>query len=264
MSAIIDRLRPVSPARNKEGKRIKMLKKFLSAFATVALVAALGAQSFGAEKKHKGASSSARVESPLNLAVLVQDDLVSRVGSELDVTREFIRNLPAGSRVLVGYLRAGSLQVRQPFTDDLAKAAAALRVPVASESAGPYNPYTQVVEALRHFEPSGKNRNAVLLVSDGLDVSRGYDAVSALNSIDLERAAREASRRNVAVYSFYAPTVGLTDLNSYAAHIGQSSLARLSQKTGGEAFFQGTSFVTFDGYFERLGRTLNARPTAAY
>ena len=32
-----------------------------------------------------------------------------------------------GSTVMVGYLRAGSLQVRQPFTNDLGTAARALR-----------------------------------------------------------------------------------------------------------------------------------------
>jgi hypothetical protein len=42
---------------------------------------------------------------------LIQDDLTSRVGNELGVTREFIRGLPSGSRVMVGYITAGSLQL---------------------------------------------------------------------------------------------------------------------------------------------------------
>src|ERR1700704_5319028 len=71
-----------------------------------------------------------RVQAPLNIAVLIQDDLTSRVGNELGVTREFIRSLPPGSRVMVGYITAGSLQVRQPFTTDLNRAAKSLRIPI--------------------------------------------------------------------------------------------------------------------------------------
>lgn len=215
------------------------------------------------EGSRKGAEK-ARVEMPLNLAVLVQDDLVSRVGNELEATRDFIRSLPAGSRVMVAYVRSGSLQVRQSFTDDLEKAAKALRLPVGSTAVSPYNPYVEVIEALRRFEASGENRNALLLISDGLDTSRGFDASSAGNTIDLLRAVKEAQKRNVAVYSFYAPTVGLTSWNRIAIGYGQSSLNRLSNETGGRAFFQGTNFVTFDPYFDRLRQALNEQNAQAY
>ena len=104
----------------------------------------------------------------------------------------------------------------------------------------------------------------MLLVSDGLDTSRGFDFSSTVDSIDLERAVREAKSRNVAVYSFYAPTVGLTSRSQLAVSFGQSALNRVSDETGGRAFFQGMSFVTFDAYFERLTRTLNEQGDRAY
>ena len=211
-------------------------------------------------------NAKAAIEGPLNLAVLIQDDLESRVGNELGVTRDFIRSLPAGSRVMVGYITNGSLQVRQKFTDDLEKAAGSLRIPRASDSAAPYNPYVEVIEALRHFDEGGKNRNAVLLISDGLDTSHGFDSTSAGQTLDIGRAIREANRRNVAVYSFYAPSAeGLTSNNHTAASYGQSALNRLSDETGGKAFFQGTTgFVTFDSYFDRLRETLNEQYAKAY
>ncbi|HEY0547719.1 MAG TPA: hypothetical protein VGC91_20220 [Pyrinomonadaceae bacterium] len=210
--------------------------------------------------------AKAEIEQPLNLAILIQDDLQSRVGNELGVTKDFIRSLPAGSRVMVGYITTGTLQVRQKFTDDLDKAAGSLRIPRASDAASPYNPYIEVIEALRQFDEGGKNRNAVLLISDGLDTSHGFDATSAGNTPDLRRAIREANRRNVAVYSFYAPSEeGLTSRNRTAASYGQSSLNRLSDETGGRAFFQGTTgFVTFDSYFDRLRETLNEQYAKAY
>ena len=199
-----------------------------------------------------------QVSEPINLAILVQDDLVSQVGNELGVTREFIKSLPSGSRVMVGYITTGTLQVRQPFTSDLDRAARSLRVPRASTSASAYNPYVEVSEALRSFSANEKGRNAILLISDGLDTSRGFDVTSSGRTLDLERAIKHANERSVAIYAFYAPGVGLTSRSRLAASYGQNSLNRLADDTGGKAFFQGTSgFVTFDAYFERLRRRLN-------
>jgi len=203
-------------------------------------------------------SDAVRVREPLNIAILIQDDLTSRVGNELGVTRQFIRALPAGSRVMIGYITAGSLQVRQPFTTDLNRAANSLRIPIASTSASAYNPYVEVIEALKKFDSSWNGHNAVLFVSDGLDTSQGFDATAAGLTLDIDRTIKEANRRSVAIYSFYAPSVGLTSHSYLAASFGQSSLNRVSHDTGGKAFFQGTTgFVTFDSYFSRLTQELN-------
>src|ERR1043166_5133092 len=51
--------------------------------------------------------------SPITLAVLIQEDLVPSVGNEIKALADFINGLPKGSRVMVGYLRTGSLQVKQ-------------------------------------------------------------------------------------------------------------------------------------------------------
>jgi len=195
---------------------------------------------------------------PLNLAVLIQDDLVSQVANEIGVTKDFIRSLPEGSQVMVGYITTGTLQVRQPFTTDLEKAAKSLRIPLASRGTSAFNPYVEVIEALRKFDSNGMNANAVLLISDGLDTSRGFDSTAAGQTLDIERTIAEANKRHVSIFSFYAPSVGLTSRSQLAASYGQSSLNRVSNETGGRAFFQGTTgFVTFDSYFSRLRDTLN-------
>jgi hypothetical protein len=237
-----------------------MMKKLYSVMAVIllAVAASFGALAVPANAQaKKGTKTEASVRVPLNLAILIQDDLVSRVGNELRETGKFINSLPAGSRVMVGYIRSGSLEVRQPFTTDLAQASRALRIPAGSTAVSPFNPYLQVRDAVRLFPNDAGNRNALLLVSDGLDVSRGFDFSSTVDSIDLARAVREAKGRNVAVYSFYAPSVGLTSWNQRAVSFGQSALNRISDETGGKAFFQGTSFVTFDAYFRRLTNTIN-------
>src|SRR6266511_224579 len=237
----------------------------ISAFliASIMITMSLGASSFANARTND--TEASRVRTPLNIAILIQDDLISRVGNELGVTRDFIRSLPQGSRVMIGYVTSGTLQVRQPFTGDLDKAARSLRIPISNSSASPYNPYVEVIEALRNFDHGGKGKNVVLLISDGLDTSRGFDITSAGHTLDLERAIGEASKRNIAIYTFYAPSVGLTSRSRLAASYGQSSLNRLAQETGGKAFFQGTSgFVTFDSYFDKLRQALNDQYARAY
>src|SRR5215216_7907244 len=228
------------------------------AVAVLLAVSTVGVASAKAKVSKEEEQRSLQGIDPLNIAILIQDDLVSQVGNELGVTRDFIRSLPEGSRVMVGYITTGTLQVRQPFTTDLERAAKSLRIPLASRSSSAFNPYVEVMEALKKFESGGTNANAILLISDGLDISRGFDSSAAGHTLDIDRAIREANKRNVAIFSFYAPSVGLTSRSHLAASYGQSSLNRLSDETGGKAFFQGTSgFVTFDSYFARLRETLN-------
>ena len=202
--------------------------------------------------------------SPINLIVLMQDDLVSSIGLEIKSLAEFIRRLPRGSRVSVGYLRAGSLQVRQKFTADLERAARSLRVPIGVASVAPYNPYVEVIEALKRFDAQPAGRRAILLVSDGLDNSHGIDSSGPTQSLDLQRAITEAQRRSVAIYSFYAPTATTASNGNLIAN-AQSSLQRISDETGGRAFFQGFGAPTsFDPFIKELTSALDRQIALTY
>lgn len=229
---------------------------FAAGVSPASAAAAVGGDSV--DKGKSGKRNLPAVAEPVNLAILIQDDLVGNVSNEIKLTQGFIKALPQGSRVMVGYITSGSLQVRQPFTTDLAKAADSLRIVVSSTAVSPFNPYVEVLEALRKFDTGNRNQNAVLLISDGLDVSRGYDPGTILQSVDLNRAIKEANKRNVSIYAFYAPSVGLTARNRLAASYGQSSLNRITKETGGKAFFQGTTgFVSFDSHFRGFAQALN-------
>ena len=202
---------------------------------------------------------------PLHLAVLIQDDLSSNANLQLKDIGDFIRNLPTGSRVMVAYLRAGTNQVRQKFTEDLDKAAKSLRIIAGSAAVAPSSPYTGVEEALDRFDALPTGRRAILLVSDGLDASRGFSSSSPTQSIDLDRAILKAQRKSVAVYSFYNAAT-LTDNGSSILILnGQGSLNRLSQETGGRAYFQGTiSPISFDPFFKDLNLALNRQFALTY
>ncbi len=203
-------------------------------------------------------------EVPPTIAVLIQDDLVSRVSNEIKGMKEFIRHLPEGSQVMTAYITTGSLSVAQDFTTDREKAARALRVVKGSDAGSPYNPYVEVIEALRRFDSQPSGRRMILLVSDGLDTSQGFRNASPMLSNDLERAIHEAQRRGVSVFSFYAPTVGLTSVNRLATNYGQGSLNRLADETGGEAFYSGFDFVSFAPYFKELNATLGRQWLITY
>jgi len=165
--------------------------------------------------------------------------------------------------VLVGYLRTGSLQVRQKFTTDLEKAAKSLRSPLGVASAGPSSPYIEVIDAIKRFDAQPSGRRAILLVSDGLDISRGVDSSSASQSIDLQRAINDAQRRGIAVYAFYSPSVATQ--NAILTANAQSSLQRLADETGGRAFFQGTGApVSFDPFLKNLTSSLETQIALTY
>ncbi len=194
--------------------------------------------------------------SPITLAILVQDDLVPSIGNEMKALAEFVRRLPRGSRVMIGYIRTGTLQMRQKFTTDLEKAAKALRPPNGLASAAPYNPYVEVIEAIKRFESQPAGRRAILLLSDGLDTSRGVDSSSPTQSLDLQRAINEAQRKSIAVYSFFAPTVAAANFPLLISN-AQSSLQKLADDSGGRAFFQGTGIpVSFAPFIRELDRAL--------
>ncbi len=203
--------------------------------------------------------------STLALAVLIQDDLSSEFNLQLRDIARFIRNLPKGSRVMVAYLRGGSMQIRQRFTDDLEKAASSLRIVVGSPSIAPRSPYEGVEDALKRFDALPNGRRAILLVSDGVDVSGGVNSSSPGQSLDLDNAILKAQRRGVAVYSFYSPTSLTANGNSRLVLNGQGSLDKLSDETGGRAFFQGSlAPISFEPFFKDLSLLLNRQFALTY
>jgi len=201
--------------------------------------------------------------SPLTLAILIQDDLVSSVSNEIRGIAAFVRKLPPGSRVMVAYLSTGSLRVRQKFTADLERAAKSLRIPLSSTSGSPYNPFALTRDAVKRFESQPVGRRAVLLLSDGVDLSRGFSNSSPATSVDLQRTLNEAQRLGVAVHSIFAPSVGSGDAT--LVNNGQGALSRLSEETGGRAFFHGTQApVSLDQFLREVDSLLSRQFALTY
>jgi hypothetical protein len=104
----------------------------------------------------------------------------------------------------------------------------------------------------------------MFVVSDGLDVSHGVDSSTPSQSIDLQRAITEAQRRSVAIYSIYVPSAA-GEGNQLLVANGQSCLQKLSDDTGGRAFFQGLGApVSFDPFLKEISASLERQIALTY
>lgn len=204
-------------------------------------------------------------DSPLSIAFLVQEDLTSNFNLQINDIQQFIRGLPKGTRVMVAYLRGGSAELRQKFTDDLEKAAASLRVVSSSQFAAPRSPYDGVSDTLGRFDAMPAGRRAILLFSDGLDTTNGLNLASITQSFDLDQAILRAQRKSVAVYSFYHPTALTESSNSMLSLGAQGALEKLSTETGGRSFYHGfTAPISFTPFFKDMFMSLNRQFALTY
>ena len=203
-------------------------------------------------------------DSPLSIAIVVQEDLASGFNLQLKDIERFIRDLPAGTRVMVAYLRGGSAEIRQKFTEDRDRAARSLRI-VSGTGNGPRSPYDGLSGILNRFDATPNGRRAVLLFSDGLDTTGGLRPTDILQSLDLDQAVLKSQRRSVAVYSIYYPTALAEFSGSTITLSSQSALQKLSDETGGRMFAVGSSApVSFDPFFREMALALNRQFSLTY
>lgn len=204
--------------------------------------------------------------SPLALAILIQDDITSNFNLQLPELKSFIRGLPNGTRVMVAYIRGGSLVVKQKFTDDLEKAAKSLSIVSGSSFVSGNGPYDGISDVMGKFEGLPAGRRAVLLVSDGYDAAAASgSAIQQNQSPALDRAISRAQKRSVAVYSIYSPTTFTESAKGVLVFSAQGALQRLSDETGGRTFFQGSGApVSFEPFFKDLIILINRQFALTY
>jgi len=203
--------------------------------------------------------------SALSIAIVIQEDLTSNFNLQLKDIKQFINDLPKGTRVMVAYARSGTIDVRQRFTDDLEAAANSLRIVSGSSTLAPRSPYYAVSEVLNRFEGVPAGRRAILLFSDGLDTTEGMNLASISQSVDLENAILKAQRKSVAVYSFYSPTGATENGDSILGLASQGALEKLSEQTGGRAFSHGSiAPVNYLPFFKDLTMSLSRQFSLTY
>ena len=203
--------------------------------------------------------------STLALAILIQDDITSNFNLQIPELKSFIHGLPSGTRVMVAYIRGGSLVIKQKFTDDLDKAANSLTIVSGSSFVSGNGPYDGISDVMGRFDGLPVGRRAVLVVSDGYDAASGGSSIQQNQSPSLDRAVSKAQKRSVAIYSIYSPTAFTESAKGAVVFAAQGELQRLSDETGGRTFFQGNGApVSFEPFFKDLVILINRQFALTY
>jgi hypothetical protein len=206
----------------------------------------------------------------LQLFILIDDTLDSRVGNSLSDIKDFINAQPASTVIGVGYMSNAAVNVVQNFTSDHDLVIKSLRLPRGTLSTMD-SPYLSLISLVKGW-PQQNVRREVLMVTDGLDRLRGnqptasrlgprygpvYHSMPTM-SPDVDSASEISQRYNVLVYSLYAVGVGRAARSSWDLEIGLSALTKLADETGGDCYSLGTSdLVSFKPYLDRLQKNLN-------
>lgn len=181
------------------------------------------------------------------VAFLIDDGLRTSVGRQLQDIQGFIKSLPQGTEILVGYMQNGRVVPQQPFTTDLKAAAGNLRIPLGSvgASASPYFCLSDFVKNWPGGAEGSSSQGAVLapkarfviMLTNGVDPYNGSVSPLNQNSVYVDTAIRDAQRAGVPVYSIYYGNAGIR--GGAASFSGQNYLAQVADATGGRGYFQG-------------------------
>lgn len=185
------------------------------------------------------------------LFVFLDDSSRSKsLGIQIPELKAFLKSLPAGTQVAVGYMRNGTFALTQPFTTDHEKAAKSVRLPDAlpGENGSPYFALEDLVKRWPSKTPAG--RRAVLMLTDGVD---RYYTPNIMDDPYVEAATQNALKHGVMVYSIYLRGAGLYGRGPWSTTVAQSRLMEVSEDTGGYAYFQDmTDPVTISPFLSDL------------
>ena len=170
------------------------------------------------------------------IAILIDDGLRESFSLQLADVQSFIRQLPANTKVLVGYMSNGTVRSAGHFSTEHESVAAGLRIPLSSPGVSA-SPYFCLSDFVQHWPSSEPGPRFVLMITNGVDPYNGSTSIMNQDSPYVRRAQNDAQRAGVAVYSIYFGGEGVR--GSRASFSGQSYLQQVAEATGGELLNQG-------------------------
>jgi len=190
----------------------------------------------------------------LFLAILIDNSIDTGAAGQWDYLREFILSQPPSTYILVGYLQNNVTTVAQDFTQNHELAAKALRMPIGVGALGS-SPYLATMDILKRWPNTGAQRS-ILLITSGIDFFRGPGFGP--YSPDLDSVVQRAERQNTNIWSIYYPSASHRGRSFFLNNNGQMNIDRLSQESGGEAFYLGGGTpVSIKPYLDELSNHLN-------
>lgn len=169
------------------------------------------------------------------VAILIDDGLRGSFGLQLKDIQDFIEHLPAGTKLLVGYMENGTVRSEGGFQAVNPATASQLRVPMSTPGISA-SPYFCLSDFVKHWPSSEPGARIVLMITNGVDPYNGRPSMLNQDSPYVQTAQEDAERAGVAVYSIYFPDSGMR----FGSFSGQSYLQQVAEATGGQSFYQGS------------------------
>ena len=191
----------------------------------------------------------------LQVAILIDDGLRSSFGLQVADVSKLIEELPQGAQVLLGYMQNGTVRSSGGFSSDRMEIAKDLRIPLSSPGVSA-SPYFCLSEFVKHWPSNQPGSRVVLMITNGVDPYNG--SVSPLNqdSPFVQKAAEDAQRAGVAVYSVFYGLRG--ERGGAVSFSGQNYLSQVAEATGGQMYNQGTiTPPSLLPYFREFEKDLN-------
>jgi hypothetical protein len=183
----------------------------------------------------------------LELVVLI-DGGARNLGRQFDEIKQFIQGLRPDTMAAVGYMENGRAVLASPLSADHAQVVGEIHLPAAPSS----NPYFSLSDLAKHWPSQSRGvRREVVLVSDGIDPNiPQFDAADPY----IAGAVADSVRAGLVVYTIYWKSRSADDNFSD----GKSSMAEVTQATGGNGYWAGTGNpVSFQPFFVDLARRLD-------
>ena len=201
--------------------------------------------------------------SGLQLVVLLDDSSRGNLGLQLNDIRTFLNGLPPTAQVAIGYMRNGTPNLVQNFTNDHALAAKSLRLPSGNAGING-SPYFCLSDLVKHWPGGDSNvRREVIMVTDGVDRYSGarFDPENPY----VQTATSDAQKAGVVVYSIYYRGQGRLDRSFVATDGGQNYLTMVSGATGGKVYLEGFGNpVSFAPFLSDIQRKLQNQYELTY
>lgn len=170
---------------------------------------------------------------PMQLALLVDDSARTSFDTELPTIKQWINSLPPTIQIGVGYMRNGMVAWAHQFTSDHAAAADSVRV-ASGPGGADVSPYDSVSEAIKHWPTAPDiQRREVIMISSGIEALGGGMAPE---NPYVNAAIASAQRAGVIVYGIYNPSFGHYGHTLWVITFGQNLLSQFCDEAGGEAY----------------------------
>ena len=150
--------------------------------------------------------------------------------------RIFVRGLPPGTQVMVGYMRNGGVEQKGGFSTDHQAVAEGVRVPMSSPGVSG-SPYFCLSDLAKHWPSAAAGPRFVMMLTNGVDLYNGSVSITNQDSPYVEEALKDAQRAGLAVYSIAYADAGVR--GGAASFSGQSYLAQVADATGGRSLYTG-------------------------